>query len=96
MACLCRGINNKYEEKITYIYDNKQFENAKMNFDHLFQYAKKYYNFDYIMFADQDDVWLSTKIEKTLKKMKNFDKNNKNIPMCYNGPKKLDRVIRRC
>jgi len=74
--------NNKYEDKITYIDDNKQFKNAKMNFDHLFQYAKKYYNFDYIMFADQDDVWLSTKIEKTLKKMKNFDKNNKNIPIC--------------
>lgn len=35
---------------------------------------------DYIMFSDQDDVWLSDKIAHTLKKMKEIEQGQKDIP----------------
>jgi hypothetical protein len=36
---------------------------------------------DYYMFCDQDDIWLSTKIEKTYKKMRSVEKENNTIPI---------------
>ncbi len=45
---------------------------AKQNFAELLKYADS----DYIMFCDQDDIWLPEKIEKTLKVIKNAEKNN--------------------
>ena len=40
---------------------------------------------DYIMFCDQDDVWLPFKIEKTLAAMKSAEGDNKNIPVLVHG-----------
>lgn len=47
---------------------------AKENFISLIHFA----NSEYVMFCDQDDVWSSTKIEVTLKKM--MDIENPNLP----------------
>lgn len=55
----------KYSEKIKILKDNKGSLRAKDNFLELLRNSKE----DYIMFCDQDDVWLPNKIEITLKKM---------------------------
>ena len=48
---------------------------AKENFTYLLNSIDDNYN--YIMFCDQDDFWLNYKIEKTLIKMKEEEKNSK-------------------
>lgn len=42
---------------------------AKRNFANILSWVKKHYDFRYFMFADQDDIWLEGKIEKSLKLM---------------------------
>ena len=55
----------KYPGKIIRIKDDKLGLGAKLNFSELMKYSKS----NYCMFADQDDVWLNTKIEDTMNKM---------------------------
>ena len=47
----------------------------------LLNYTIKKSEFDYFMFCDQDDVWCSDKIEKTLKKMKCMEATYGAIPL---------------
>ncbi|MGA3512845.1 glycosyltransferase family 2 protein [Lactiplantibacillus plantarum] len=49
---------------------------AKENFISLLNYPTT----DYIMFCDQDDVWLPTKIKVTLDKMKNIEHSKTQVP----------------
>lgn len=55
-----------YPDKIRLIKDKKGHLGASLNFAMLLEYADT----DYIMFSDQDDVWLPNKIELTLNAMK--------------------------
>lgn len=59
----------EYPQKIILIKDNKKGLGAKLNFAELIKYSKN----KYCMFSDQDDYWLSNKIEITLKKMKDLE-----------------------
>ena len=60
-----------YSEKILLLDDPElQGGSAKQNFASVLKAASARYPFSYFMFADQDDVWLSTKIEKSLTLMK--------------------------
>ena len=55
-------IINKWQaidKRITLVNDGIVFHNSADNFMHLLKFAKS----DFIMFADQDDVWLDNKIE---------------------------------
>lgn len=67
---------NKYPEKITHYKSGKKFGNAQNHFMHL---LKQYNDAPYIMFCDQDDVWHSDKISKTIDRMKKIE-NDCNIP----------------
>ncbi|NPA39169.1 MAG: glycosyltransferase family 2 protein [Thermodesulfobacteria bacterium] len=64
----------KYPEKIILWEDGKTLGGSKENFAHLLNIAKKEFDFDYVMFCDQDDVWLPKKIEITLKKFVEIEK----------------------
>ncbi len=61
-----------YPEKITHYKSGKRFGNAQNHFMHLLE---QHHGAPYIMFCDQDDVWHSDKISKTLAKMKEIEKN---------------------
>lgn len=57
----------QYSEKIVFITDaTLKGGSAKKNFASILHWVKKNYSFHYFMFADQDDVWLDTKIEKSM------------------------------
>ncbi len=58
----------KYPEKISKV-EGHPTGNAKQNFAELLKFVDS----DYIMFCDQDDVWLPQKIEKTLAAMKSVE-----------------------
>lgn len=62
---------NKYTDKIILVKGGKKGLGAKGNFGELMKYSKS----EYCMFADQDDFWLSTKIEDSINKM--FEIENK-------------------
>lgn len=57
---------HRLPDKIRLIIDNKGRLGASLNFGKLLEYADA----EYIMFSDQDDVWLPNKIEMTLNAMK--------------------------
>lgn len=61
---------NKYSDKIILVKDGKRGLGAKGNFGALIKYSKS----EYCMFCDQDDFWLSTKIEDSMNKMLEIEK----------------------
>lgn len=70
---------SKYPEKIKFLDDDISTGGAKENFTYLLNNIDD--DYDYIMFCDQDDVWLENKIEITLKKMVQVEDISKNKPV---------------
>jgi len=64
-------------DKIHFIDDDVSFGNASANFSFLIEHVDA----EYIMFCDQDDVWLTNKIEVTLHKMLEMERNYQNLPI---------------
>lgn len=63
-----------YPDKISFHINSKPSGSAKNNFFQLISYV----NNDYVMFADQDDVWLKDKIKLTLNMMHKAEIENGN------------------
>lgn len=60
-----------YEGKIVWITDPELTGgSAHKNFAAILSWVKQHYSFYYFMFADQDDVWMDTKIEKCMHLMR--------------------------
>lgn len=68
---------NLYPEKIQIINDGVRCGGAKENFAHLMRFSTA----PYIMFCDQDDVWLPNKIECTFDKLLEIEKKKPGIPI---------------
>lgn len=60
---------NQYPEQISLLRDDKGNVGSIHSFELLLQNSKA----DYMMFCDQDDVWLQNKIETMLAKMQNLE-----------------------
>lgn len=75
------SILKKYEQlyplKIKVFDDDIKFGNAKKNFAYLMQKSQA----GYIMFCDQDDIWLENKIEISISKLKEVELHNKQCPI---------------
>lgn len=68
------------KEKIILIEDEKiQGGSSKKNFAGILNWVSEHYRFRYFMFSDQDDYWLPTKIETSIKTVKKLEDD-------YNGP----------
>lgn len=67
---IIKNFEKQYPNKIILIRDNKKGLGAKDNFAELMRYSKQ----DYCMFSDQDDIWITSKIEKTFEVMKKAEK----------------------
>lgn len=83
-VAVAEAFRAKYPQKQIELYINEQpTGSAKMNFMRLLGDAKA----DYVMFCDQDDVWLPKKIEYTLKMMRRCEKkhNSKTVPVLVHG-----------
>ena len=60
----------QWQDKVILIEDaSLDGGSAKQNFAAILSWVKGNYDFSYFMFADQDDVWMNDKIEKTLQVM---------------------------
>jgi len=71
-------ILNSYNIKVLDSADNL---GAKMSFAALLKYALDNSASEYFMFCDQDDVWARDKVEKTLAKMQEMEKEHGDIPL---------------
>jgi len=69
-AEIIRNYALNYPEKILVINDSEHTMGACGNFGRLLEHTTA----DYVMFCDQDDVWLPRKIELTLRKMNVMEK----------------------
>lgn len=74
---IVESYRTKYGEKIRVINDDVFFGDARLNFFHLLKFVET----PYIMFCDQDDVWLPDKIELTIFRMRALENTYKNIPI---------------
>lgn len=77
---IIKAFRDKYPEGKVEVYKNEPASgSAKNNFCKLIQDAKA----EYVMFCDQDDVWISDKIEQTLKQMRRQEIKNssKQVPV---------------
>ncbi len=76
---------NMYPDKIFSI-KGTPTGNAKSNFARLLETCDD----DYIMFCDQDDVWLPNKVEKTLKVMKSVENGGETPVLVHTDLKVVD------
>lgn len=63
-----------YPQKIEYYRSGLHFGSAQAHFMHL---LSRYRDAEYIMFADQDDVWHKDKVSKTFLKMRQTEEENR-------------------
>ena len=68
---------NRYPKKIVVQKNSDENLGVILNFSKLLESSSA----PYIMFCDQDDVWLPEKVELTLKKMIEVEKSNPNTPL---------------
>jgi glycosyltransferase involved in cell wall biosynthesis len=82
----------KYPEKIILVKDNLGNIGPGMNFLHLTNHSDS----EYIMFCDQDDVWLENKIELSLDRIKYFEKKyGKDFPiLVFTNLKIVDKSLK--
>lgn len=69
---ICLEYANRIPDKFVML-DYPPTGSAKNNFFSMMRYPQE----DYIMFCDQDDIWLPVKIENTLKRMKELEQSGK-------------------
>lgn len=76
---------NRFPDKITLLPSEKRL-GVKCNFSSLMEHSKA----DYIMFADQDDVWEENKVDKTIEVMKELEKGSPiNTPLLVHSDLKV-------
>lgn len=81
----------KYPGKIEVIHDDAVCRNATKNFFELLKHAEA----DYVMFCDQDDVWLPYKIQITYDYMKKAERENPDKPvLIFTGLQIVDAELR--
>lgn len=85
---------SQYEGRIFLIEDGSLIGgSAKRNFAAILSWIKKHFDFSYFMFADQDDVWLEDKIEKSLKIMKEAEAEKNQPLLVHTDLKVVDRNL---
>jgi glycosyltransferase involved in cell wall biosynthesis len=74
---IVRRYRDRYPDRIIVREDGFGNLGAAMNFSKLLEYSSA----PYVMFCDQDDLWLPDKIASTLKKMRELENQTSNTPL---------------
>ena len=79
---IVKEYKNKYHKNMILIDDGIRCGGAKENFNHLLRITHDRYDFDYIMFSDQHDIWFPFKVKKSLDRMIDVEDKHANKPVC--------------
>lgn len=80
----------KYPGKVEAVHDDVMCRSATRNFFQLLTYARA----DYVMFSDQDDVWLPEKIQVTYERMRQTEADNPGKPvLVFTGLEVVDAKL---
>ena len=71
------GFCRAYPDKITVLRDGRRKGSARDNFFSLLSNARS----EYIMFADQDDIWMPDKVESTLSVLREAERKQNGAPL---------------
>jgi len=74
---ILRSYADSYKEKFLLIESEKQNLGPCQNFSHLLNFSDA----EYIMFCDQDDIWMPDKIQITIDKMRDLEKKYPDHPI---------------
>lgn len=74
---IIESFTSLYPDKIKLVDKGSPNLGPSKSFERLLHFAKH----EYIMFCDQDDVWLDSKIDITLKTMQQFENESKDTPL---------------
>lgn len=84
---IIEGYTQKYPDKIEIVHDNVVCKSPAKNFMELLRHAEA----DYVMFCDQDDIWLPDKVQASLRHMKEAERKNPDLPvLVFSGMKLVD------
>ncbi|MGM5693738.1 glycosyltransferase family 2 protein [Streptococcus suis] len=90
-------ILSKYESKVENIYVIRDPEviggSSKKNFAAIHKWLTNNFDFNYFMFCDQDDVWLESKIEHSLKLIKESEELNMKPLLVHTDLKVVDEQL---
>ena len=91
---IIQGYVSAYADKIVQI-ENRSTSSggAKVNFASILAWINQYYSFSYFMLADQDDVWLNTKIEKSIALIKQHEIEQNTPLLVHTDLKVVDRKL---
>ncbi|HZY38413.1 MAG TPA: glycosyltransferase family 2 protein [Mucilaginibacter sp.] len=82
--------SSKYPGKIKILDDHLEHRGATLSFGYLIEHSTS----EYIMLCDQDDVWLSKKIEITLERFNQLEKEYPRLPlMVFTDLKEVDENL---
>lgn len=92
---IIKKYTEQYQEKITLLEDETLTGgSAKQNFAAILTWITKYYDFSYFMFADQDDIWLEDKLEKSLKAMQEAESEKQQPILLHTDLKVVDQDLK--
>lgn len=81
-VALIEEYQERYPDKVQILQDGIRTGGAKNNFFHLLKHSDA----DYVMFADQDDVWEVWKVQSAYEQLKRVEDNEeKDIPILIHG-----------
>ena len=81
----------KYPGKIEIVHDEAVCKSSTKNFFEILKHAEA----DYVMFSDQDDVWLPYKVQITYDNMKKAERDNPGKPIVvFTGMQVVDSELR--
>ena len=75
-SAIIKKFQKKHPSKIHYFDDDVTLKTAAGNFNYLLQKVDA----DYFMFCDQDDIWFSDKVERTLHAMRALEEKHQDQP----------------
>lgn len=88
---IIEGYAAKYPDRIEIVHDDAVCKSPQKNFFELLKHAEA----DYVMFCDQDDVWLKYKVQITLDYMKDVEHENPGKPvMVFTGLQIVDAELK--
>ena len=91
---IIRQYEQQYYDRVVVVADpSLSGGSSKKNFAAILSWVKQNYDFRYFMFADQDDVWLDIKIEKSIHLLQEYEKSSELPLLVHTDLKVVNRDL---